>query len=365
MSEQQDLLVVEDLHVEFDTYGGVVQAVRGVDFRVAAGETLAIVGESGCGKSVTVQSIMGLIPMPPGRITRGSARLRGHEILGQSRIDGREIRGAQIGMIFQDPMTSLNPTMTIGDQIAEPLQVHRGLSRADAAREAIRLLEVTRIPEAAKRAKQYPFEFSGGMLQRAMIAMAIACKPEILSADEPTTALDVTIQAQILDLLQELQAETGMAIVLITHDLGVVARMADSVAVMYAGKVVERGSVDDIFYRSAHPYTLGLRAAMPSNDPALKQNLQPIEGSPPDLFAPPPGCGYAPRCPHAMGVCESQPAETPLAGTGARDHAAHCWLHHDESPMKPAGLFFRESDTSRNEKFEGGSAVEEGRNESR
>jgi len=200
------------------------QAVRGVDFSVAAGETLAIVGESGCGKSVTVQSIMGLIPMPPGAHQHAAPRACvDDEILGQSRIHGREIRGAQIGMIFQDPMTSLNPTMTIGDQIAEPLQVHRGLSRADAAREAIRLLEVTRIPEAAKRAKQYPFEFSGGMLQRAMIAMAIACKPEILIADEPTTALDVTIQAQILDLLQELQAETGMAIVLITHDLGVVA----------------------------------------------------------------------------------------------------------------------------------------------
>ncbi len=337
-----ELLTVENLNVEFDTYGGVVQAVRGVDFSVAAGETLAIVGESGCGKSVTVQSMMGLIPMPPGRITQGSARLRGKEILGQSRIDGREIRGAQIGMIFQDPMTALNPTMTIGDQIAEPLQVHRGLSRAAAAREAIRLLEVTRIPEAATRAKQYPFEFSGGMLQRAMIAMAIACKPEILIADEPTTALDVTIQAQILDLLQELQRETGMAIVLITHDLGVVARMADSVAVMYAGKVVERGSVDDIFYRSAHPYTLGLKAAMPSNDPTRKQSLQPIEGSPPDLFSPPPGCGYAPRCPHAMKVCQQQqPPETELssAETG-RPHGSRCWLHDADSPFKPAELHF-------------------------
>ena len=343
MSQATELLQVEDLHVEFDTYGGVVKAVRGVDFSVAAGETLAIVGESGCGKSVTVQSIMDLIPMPPGRISRGSARLRGEEILGQSRIQGREIRGAQIGMIFQDPMTSLNPTMTIGDQIAEPLQVHRGLSRSDAAREAVRLLEVTRIPEAAKRAKQYPFEFSGGMLQRAMIAMAIACKPDLLIADEPTTALDVTIQAQILDLLQELQRETGMAIVLITHDLGVVARMADSVAVMYAGKVVERGSVDDIFYRSAHPYTLGLRAAMPSNDPSVRQSLQPIEGSPPDLFAPPPGCGYAPRCPYAMKVCQSDPPLTPLSEAEPRPHSSLCWLHHDSS-VKPEALFFVSSE---------------------
>ena len=347
-----DLLTVENLNVEFDTYGGIVQAVRGVDFSVAAGETLAIVGESGCGKSVTVQSMMGLIPMPPGRITQGSARLRGQEILGQSRIDGREIRGAQIGMIFQDPMTALNPTMTIGDQIAEPLQVHKGMSRAEAAREAIRLLEVTRIPEAATRAKQYPFEFSGGMLQRAMIAMAIACKPEILIADEPTTALDVTIQAQILDLLQDLQRETGMAIVLITHDLGVVARMADSVAVMYAGKVVERGSVDDIFYRSAHPYTLGLKAAMPSNDPTIKQSLQPIEGSPPDLFSPPPGCGYAPRCPHAMKVCQQQqPPETSLSSAETnRPHGSRCWLHEAESPFKPAELHF----------VKNGSAVEQG-----
>jgi oligopeptide/dipeptide ABC transporter ATP-binding protein len=243
-------------------------------------------------------------------------------------------------MIFQDPMTSLNPTMTIGDQIAEPLQVHRGLSRSDAAREAVRLLEVTRIPEAAKRAKQYPFEFSGGMLQRAMIAMAIACKPDLLIADEPTTALDVTIQAQILDLLQELQRETGMAIVLITHDLGVVARMADSVAVMYAGKVVERGSVDDIFYRSAHPYTLGLRAAMPSNDPSVEQSLQPIEGSPPDLFAPPPGCGYAPRCPFAMKVCQSDPQLTRLSDAAPRPHSSLCWLHHEQASVKPEALYF-------------------------
>lgn len=340
MSQGAELLQVENLHVEFDTYGGVVKAVRGVDFSVAAGETLAIVGESGCGKSVTVQSIMGLIPMPPGRISQGSARLRGEEILGQSRVQGREIRGAQIGMIFQDPMTSLNPTMTIGDQIAEPLQVHRGLSRSEAAREAVRLLGVTRIPEAAKRAKQYPFEFSGGMLQRAMIAMAIACKPDLLIADEPTTALDVTIQAQILDLLQELQRETGMAIVLITHDLGVVARMADSVAVMYAGKVVERGSVDDIFYRSAHPYTLGLRAAMPTNDPSVVQSLQPIEGSPPDLFAPPPGCGYAPRCPFAMKVCQRDPQLSSLSNAAPRPHSSLCWLHHEQSPVKPEALYF-------------------------
>ncbi len=333
------LLEVSELAVEFDTYGGVVKAVRGVDFSVHSGQTLAIVGESGCGKSVTVQSIMGLIPMPPGRITAGSVLLRGREVLGRSLVDGDEIRGAEIGMIFQDPMTSLNPTMSIGDQIAEPLQVHRGYAYRDAFAEAVRLLEKTRIPEARKRARQYPFEFSGGMLQRAMIAMAIACKPAILIADEPTTALDVTIQAQILDLLDELQKETGMAIVLITHDLGVVARMADEVAVMYAGKVVEQGAVDDIFYRSAHPYTLGLRAAMPSNHPDRQQRLMPIEGSPPDLFAPPPGCGYCPRCPHAMEACaRQQPDQFELS----EDHFSRCWLHHPAASRRPEALYFKE-----------------------
>ena len=334
------LLTVENLQVEFDTYGGTVQAVRGVSFSVDQGQTLAVVGESGCGKSVTVQSIMGLIPTPPGRITAGSARLRGHEILGRSTVGGKQIRGAEIGMIFQDPMTSLNPTMTIGDQIAEPLQVHRGYSARDSFAEAIRLLELNKIPEAAKRARQYPFEFSGGMLQRAMIAMVLSCKPSILIADEPTTALDVTIQAQILDLMQELQKETGMAIILITHDLGVVARMADEVAVMYAGKVVECGSADDVFYRSAHPYTVGLKEAMPTNDPARQQVLKPIDGSPPDLFAPPAGCGYCPRCPYAMQICsERQPQSNTLYG----HHSASCWLHHAESGSKPETLFFKDA----------------------
>jgi oligopeptide/dipeptide ABC transporter ATP-binding protein len=339
-SGQPPLLEVEDLAVEFDTYGGTIQAVRGVSFSVDRGATLAIVGESGCGKSVTVQSMMGLTPMPPGRITAGSARLRGTEILGRTLVNGRDIRGSEIGMIFQDPMTSLNPTMTIGDQIAEPLQVHRGYSYRKAFAEAIELLQLSKIPEARKRASQYPFEFSGGMLQRAMIAMAISCKPAILIADEPTTALDVTIQAQILDLLQDLQQETGMAIILITHDLGVVARMADEVAVMYAGKIVEHGSVDDVFYRSAHPYTLGLRAAMPTNDPSRQHTLEPIDGSPPDLFAPPPGCGYAARCPHAMKVCQQRhPDDFFLLG----EHFSRCWLHHPQAPDKPEALYFREA----------------------
>ena len=333
------LLSVEDLAVEFDTYGGIVQAVRGISFQVEPGKTLAIVGESGCGKSVSVQSIMGLIPMPPGRITRGTATLRGSDILGRKTIDGLDIRGREIGMIFQDPMTSLNPTMTIGSQIAEPLEVHRGYSKKQAFERAVELLELSRIPEARKRAKQYPFEFSGGMLQRAMIAMAIACEPAILIADEPTTALDVTIQAQILDLMTDLQKENGMAIILITHDLGVVARMADEVVVMYAGQIVERGSVDDIFYRSAHPYTLGLRAAMPSNDPAGDNKLLPIDGSPPDLFRPPKGCGYCARCPHAMQVCEDN---DPATFVISESHSARCWQHHATASGDVVGLSYAE-----------------------
>ncbi|MEC7970918.1 MAG: ABC transporter ATP-binding protein [Pseudomonadota bacterium] len=331
------LMSVNDLHVEFDTYGGVVKAVRGVSFDVHPGQTLAIVGESGCGKSVTVQSLMGLIPMPPGRITQGTATLNGQDILGSKVIDGNDIRGDQVSMIFQDPMTSLNPTMNIGNQIAETLQVHRGYSHRDAFKRAVELLELTKIPEAAKRAKQYPFEFSGGMLQRAMIAMAIACEPTILIADEPTTALDVTIQAQILDLLNDLQQETQMSIILITHDLGVVARMADEVMVMYAGQVVEHGSVDDIFYRSAHPYTLGLRGAMPTNNREGNQTLVPIDGSPPDLFQPPAGCGYCARCPHAMKICQS---DAPAIATLSSEHWSRCWLHDSDNPNRPQSLHF-------------------------
>ena len=330
------ILDVIDLHVEFDTYGGVVKAVRGASFSVRVGKTLAIVGESGCGKSVSVQSILGLIPMPPGRITRGAAWLDSVDIVRQKIVNGEEVRGNRVGMIFQDPMSALNPTMRVGDQIAETLQVHRGLSKRRAFARAVEVLAMTHIPDAEARARQYPFSFSGGMLQRAMIAMAIACEPNVLVADEPTTALDVTIQAQVLDLLEELQRKKGMAIVLITHDLGVVARMADDVVVMYAGEIVESGSVDDVFYRSAHPYTLGLKAAMPSHATSRAAGLQPIEGTPPDLFDPPEGCGYLARCPHAMRLCEPQ---RPLRFEVGPEHHAMCWLHHPDAPRRADELY--------------------------
>ena len=323
------VLSVRDLEVEFDTYGGVVRAVRGVSYDVHEGETLAVVGESGCGKSVTVQALMGLIPMPPGRIVNGSAKLLGKELIGLDQAQLNRARGADMGMIFQDPMTSLNPTMRIGDQIAETLIVHRGLSRDQGFQEAIRLLERTRIPEAAQRVRQYPFEFSGGMLQRVMIAMSLACTPKLLIADEPTTALDVTIQDQVLDLMKEIQQEDRMAIVLITHDLGVVARMADRVAVMYAGEVVEYGSVDEIFYHSSHPYTQGLKLAMPGAHQQHSERLRAIPGSPPDLFSPPKGCAYHPRCPQAMKICNRHdPASTRIS----ESHQAACWLLHEGAP---------------------------------
>ena len=264
-ANHSNVLEVKDLNVEFSTYGGTVKAVRGVSYNVRNGKTLGVVGESGCGKSVTVQAILQLIPMPPGRITSGSAKLNGKEMIGLSPKDINTIRGREIGVIFQDPMSSLNPTMKIGKQIAETVKVHQNASDDEAMQKAIALLEKTKIPEAAKRAQQYPFEFSGGMLQRAIIAMSLACDPTLLVADEPTTALDVTIQAQTLEVMHELQQNMGMSIILITHDLGVIAKMAHDVAVMYAGQVIEAGPVDDIFYRSAHPYTLGLRHAMPTN----------------------------------------------------------------------------------------------------
>ncbi len=321
------LLEVNDLHVEFDTYGGIVRAVRGVSLSVEAGKTLAIVGESGCGKSVTMQALMGLIPTPPGRITSGSALLFGREILNLSLKEANQIRGRQIGMIFQDPMTSLNPTMTVGTQIGESLRIHEGLGAAEARARAIELLRQVQIPDPQSRVDLYPFQYSGGMRQRVMIAIAIACNPSLLIADEPTTALDVTIQAQILGLLKRLQRERGMSIILITHDLGVVSQVADEVAVMYAGQVVERGTLKQVFESPSHPYTRGLQQALPDPQPNSRRKLVPIEGSPPDLFSPPPGCGYFARCSQAMRACEDQPPPTFNLTAG---HQARCWLHHPE-----------------------------------
>jgi oligopeptide/dipeptide ABC transporter ATP-binding protein len=331
------LLEVRDLRVEFDTYGGVVKAVRGVDFAVDRGETLAIVGESGCGKSVSVQALMGLVPRPPGRITGGSVRFEGKELLDLPLRQANRIRGKRIGMIFQDPMTSLNPTMRIGKQISETLRYHEGLRGEAARRKAIEFLERVRIPEAAARVDDYPFQFSGGMRQRVMIAMAIACGPALLIADEPTTALDVTVQAEILSLLQDLQRDTGMAIILITHDLGVVARMADRVAVMYAGHVVEHGTAEQLFTHPAHPYTLGLQSAMPRDEEGARERLTAIEGSPPDLFSPPAGCPYEARCPFAMKVCGPRdPPPWPVEP----GHETRCWLHHPLArARRPAALF--------------------------
>ncbi|QZA32545.1 ABC transporter ATP-binding protein [Hydrogenibacillus sp. N12] len=311
------LLEVEDLVVSFRTYAGKVHAVRGVSFAVDAGETLAIVGESGSGKSVTVQAVMRLLTTPPAVIERGRIRYGGRDLLALSEREMQDVRGREIGMIFQDPMTSLNPTMTVGRQIAEGVIRHQKLSRSAALEEAVRLLGEVGIPNPEVRIKQYPHQFSGGMRQRAMIAMAIANRPKIVIADEPTTALDVTIQAQILELLVEMQRTHGMAIILITHDLGVVAKMAHRVAVMYAGQILEAGSVDDLFYRPRHPYTWGLLNSIPRIDAGERKPLVSIPGSPPNLIDPPKGCPFAPRCPYAMEICvRRMPEETPVPPSG-------------------------------------------------
>jgi oligopeptide/dipeptide ABC transporter ATP-binding protein len=322
-------LEVSDLAVEFYVAGGTVHAVRGVTFQVQPGETLAIVGESGCGKSTAVQAVMGLLPAGSGCIVSGSARLDGEELIGMRGPKLNRILGAKVGMIFQDPMISLNPTMRVGEQIAEALIVHQGVSPAAAKLRAVQLLEKMRVPDAATRARQYPFEFSGGMAQRAMIAASVICSPQLLIADEPTTALDVTIQDEVLQLLEELQREAGMAIVLITHDLGVVARMADKVVVMYAGQVVESGSIEDIYYRSAHPYTVGLKNAVPAHGGQRRIRLAAIDGNPPNLMHPPRGCGYVDRCPLAMTICASRMPDLIDTGPG---HAARCWLQHPGAP---------------------------------
>ncbi|PEE40698.1 ABC transporter ATP-binding protein [Bacillus pseudomycoides] len=322
------LLEVKDLQVSFDTHAGEVQAVRGVTFDLKKGETLAIVGESGSGKSVTSKALMGLIPNPPGRIKNGEIVFDGRDLTKLTEKEMQQVRGKEIAMIFQDPMTSLNPTMTIGNQIMEGLIKHQGMSKADARKVALELLDLVGIPNPEARLKQYPHQFSGGMRQRVVIAMALACNPKLLIADEPTTALDVTIQAQILELMKDIQQKTEAAIIFITHDLGVVANVADRVAVMYAGKVVEIGTVDEIFYNPKHPYTWGLIASMPSLD-GSEAELYAIPGTPPDLLKPPKGDAFAPRNPQALKIdFEMEPPLFKVSDT----HYAATWLLHEQAP---------------------------------
>ncbi len=324
---KEKVLEVKNLKVSFHTFAGVCQAVRGVNFHLHKGETLAIVGESGCGKTVTSKSIMRILPTPPAIIGEKSQILyKGTDLTEISDKQMRGIRGKEISMIFQDPMTSLNPTMRVGDQIAESLIIHRGIKHKKAFAEAVKMLETVNIPNAEDRAKQYPHEYSGGMRQRAMIAIALACRPNILIADEPTTALDVTIQAQIMDLIDELQDKLDTAVILVTHDLGVVAEAADRVMVMYAGKVVETGTVDEIYYRPKHPYTWALLKSIPKLDGESKEDLYALTGTPPDLVAPPEGCPFASRCEHGMKICSKlMPSVTEKSET----HSVSCWLEHE------------------------------------
>jgi len=318
------LLEVEDLKTHFFTRDGVVRAVDGVSFTIEPGETLALVGESGCGKSVTSLSILRLIASPPGRIVSGAIRFDGRDLLALSEPDMRKVRGNDISMIFQEPMTSLNPVLTVGSQIAEALVLHRGLARNAAAARAVEMLRLVNISEAARRATEYPHQMSGGMRQRVMIAMALACDPKLLIADEPTTALDVTIQAQILDLMLALKEKTGAAILLITHDLGVVAEMAQRVVVMYAGRKVEEAPVGELFARPRHPYTRGLLKSVPrlGSAKSARQPLAEIPGMVPSLREPMIGCAFAMRCAHATERCR---AEAPLLETKSDRHVVACW----------------------------------------
>lgn len=326
------LLEVKNLRVSYHTYAGEVQSVRGVSFDVEEGEAIAIVGESGCGKSVTAKSIMGLIKTPSGEIKEGSEILyHGKDILKYSKKEMSAYRGGEAAIIFQDALASLNPTMTVGKQIMENLIMHQNISKEDAKVQAVKMLELVGIPNAAHRAKQYPHEFSGGMRQRAMIAIAFACKPKLLIADEPTTALDVTIQAQIIDLIKELQKELNTSVILITHDLGVVANIAKRIVVMYSGTIVERGNSEDIFYHPKHPYTCALLNAVPRLDLKNKQELASIEGTPPDLIAPPKGCPFSTRCSYCMEICCEEMPEITDFGNG---HLAGCWLHHAMAPKE-------------------------------
>jgi oligopeptide transport system ATP-binding protein len=326
------ILKVEDLVTRFNTPEGVVHAVNGVSFDLKEGETLGVVGESGCGKSVTMLSILQLIPRPPGKIIRGKAYFHESDLIKLNAEEIRHVRGAQIGMVFQDPMTSLNPVLTIGKQVSEPLMLHLGMNKKEAEERVIELLRLVGIPEAEKRLAQYPHQFSGGMRQRVMIAMALACNPQILIADEPTTALDVTIQAQIVDLVKKLRDEIGMSIIWITHDLGIVAGLAQRVIVMYAGFIIEEAQVKELYAHPQHPYTLGLLNSLPRLDSNEHQRLTDIPGMPPQLLQEPIGCPFAPRCPFVFDRCKENP---PLLEV-AVDHRAACWWNVNEGRPRNA-----------------------------
>jgi oligopeptide/dipeptide ABC transporter ATP-binding protein len=317
------LLDVRNLKTQFAISGGVVRAVDGVSWDVRAGETVALVGESGCGKSVSALSVMRLVAAPAGRIVGGQILFRGRDLLTLSDEEMREVRGAAIAMIFQEPMTSLNPVLTVGRQLTEPTEIHLGLSSAQSRARAVELLGMVGISDPERRLSQYPHQFSGGMRQRMMIAMALACNPALILADEPTTALDVTIQAQILELMKGLSRKLGVAMVMITHNLGVVARYADRVNVMYAGRIVERGTAREIYANPRHPYTLGLLRSVPRLDEPRKAKLVPIQGQPPDLSRLPPGCAFQPRCQYSVERCLR---EAPALESVAPGHVSACWV---------------------------------------
>ena len=323
------LLEVKDLRTHFFTMDGIVKAVDGVTYDIEEGETLGLVGESGCGKSVSALSLMRLIPDPPGKIVGGEVILDGQDVLKMNMDEMRNIRGAKVSMVFQEPMTSLNPVLTIERQLTETLQLHMGMSKAESRAEAVNLLARVGIPDPESRIKQYPHQFSGGMRQRVMIAIALSCSPKLIIADEPTTALDVTIQAQILELMKALTTEFGVALIVITHNLGVVARYADRVNIMYAGRIIERGSAREIYANPRHPYTVGLLRSVPRLDLPRRAKLDPIEGQPPDLIRLPAGCAFRARCRWAIDKCAT---DTPLLMEAGENHWSACWRADELGP---------------------------------
>lgn len=321
----ENLLEVKNLAVSFKTFFGEVEAVRNISFSVKNSETVAIVGESGCGKSVTANSIMQLLPSPPAFFKNGEIMFNGEDLLKKSKKEMQDIRGNKISMIFQDPMTSLNPTVRVGKQIVEGLLHHQDISKEEANKKAISMLELVSVPQPEKRVRQYPHEFSGGMRQRVMIALAMVSDPTLMIADEPTTALDVTVQAQILDIMKEVQKELGMSIILITHDLGIVADMSDKVLVMYAGQILEEASTLELFNNPKHPYTRKLLKSVPRLDMDKNERLHSIDGTPPDLYIPPKGCPFYDRCDYAMKICKDN---MPDEEHHSESHKSRCWLNH-------------------------------------